>query len=647
MNNYIDIRNELLNEAKLSPNLLIDLAGLEIYISESYQSRSLMELVQNADDAGSTQFIFKSKKNYIICANNGRNIDGNDILALCRSAASKKQRGETIGYRGIGFKSVVAFCKRVSIISGECSLTFSREKTQNEIQTTDRVPLIRIPHSLSLHNDEVLNEVSTLKEKGYSTFFIFEEIINNETNEEIINFPISSLLFLHHIQDIELDHINETRIIKAKRDEFKDKKTITIEEKNQKLTWIKITEDLISIAIPTNTKETKGMIHVFLPTEDETGFNCIFNGDFTTDPARRHIIFDEKSENCIQSLAKVYLKSLLYYLKQENSDIANALSPTLDSSIVMLQNKGFIGKFFSCCKLFSEAYANEYKLIPSWLKSSKDEITKIYSKNHEVLNLHENEKLKSFLKYLGIKDISLIDLTQKITPENVSYYTIVQICTKCIKNLISPDPIKVLKGSEKVFISDQGASSLDELKKGMSLKLSFMEDLLAEGLTESELNDFQNRILANNKNQNFIFQATQNTSKAPLNQSFTPNKRWRATELLVLDALNAAGYTLFDVSKSNLGYDLEGISPTGRKVYIEVKSITIPGEKFRLTNNEVALSRELGNDYILAIALTSEKSINIHLTNSPLDTMKVNRQCTQWVWEVEAYDFNPVVYEFN
>ena len=151
MNNFLDIRNDLLNEAKLSPNLLIDLAGLEIYISESYQSRSLMELVQNADDAGSTQFTFKLNEKYIICANNGRSIDDNDILALCRSAASKKQRGETIGYRGIGFKSVVAFCQRVSIISEDCSLTFSREKTQNEIKTTDRVPLIRIPHSLSLY----------------------------------------------------------------------------------------------------------------------------------------------------------------------------------------------------------------------------------------------------------------------------------------------------------------------------------------------------------------------------------------------------------------------------------------------------------------------------------------------------------------
>ncbi|MBF0192767.1 MAG: DUF3883 domain-containing protein, partial [Magnetococcales bacterium] len=127
----------------------------------------------------------------------------------------------------------------------------------------------------------------------------------------------------------------------------------------------------------------------------------------------------------------------------------------------------------------------------------------------------------------------------------------------------------------------------------------------------------------------------------------TPAKRWRATELLVMDALNSDGFNLFDVSKANLGYDLEGTSPSGQKIYMEVKSITMPGEKIRLTNNEVALSRELGDDYILAIAHTAQNGIDIQLTRSPLNSMKVNRQCTQWIWEVESYEFNPKQYKFK
>ena len=51
------IYSNLLKEAQASPMLLSDLAGLETYISESYNNRSFIELLQNADDAGSTKFL--------------------------------------------------------------------------------------------------------------------------------------------------------------------------------------------------------------------------------------------------------------------------------------------------------------------------------------------------------------------------------------------------------------------------------------------------------------------------------------------------------------------------------------------------------------------------------------------------------------
>ena len=53
---FEDVRRNLLNEAIASPNLLSDLAGLENYIAESYNNRSFIELLQNADDAKATMF---------------------------------------------------------------------------------------------------------------------------------------------------------------------------------------------------------------------------------------------------------------------------------------------------------------------------------------------------------------------------------------------------------------------------------------------------------------------------------------------------------------------------------------------------------------------------------------------------------------
>ena len=149
MNNELSkLRETLIAEAKSSPMLLSDLAGLEAYVSESYNSRSFIELLQNADDAKATKFYVKRSGDYLFVANNGRPFNIKDLESLCRSASSNKVRGATIGYRGIGFKSVVSFAKEVHLISGDFEITFSKELSKQIVPQANKVPLIRIPHEL-------------------------------------------------------------------------------------------------------------------------------------------------------------------------------------------------------------------------------------------------------------------------------------------------------------------------------------------------------------------------------------------------------------------------------------------------------------------------------------------------------------------
>ena len=142
------LRESLISEAKSSPMLLSDLAGLEAYVSESYNSRSFIELLQNADDAKAKKFYVKRSGDYLFVANNGRPFNIKDLESLCRSASSNKVRGATIGYRGIGFKSVVSFAKEVHLISGDYAITFSKELSKQIVPQANKVPLIRIPHEL-------------------------------------------------------------------------------------------------------------------------------------------------------------------------------------------------------------------------------------------------------------------------------------------------------------------------------------------------------------------------------------------------------------------------------------------------------------------------------------------------------------------
>ena len=125
MKQYIkSISDEFIKEAKSSPRMLEDLAAMERYMSESYDGRTFVELLQNADDADSTRVKVFIVDNTLIVANDGRAFNENDIMSICRSGASSKQRGENIGYRGVGFKSATTISTEIVIHSADTYFTF-------------------------------------------------------------------------------------------------------------------------------------------------------------------------------------------------------------------------------------------------------------------------------------------------------------------------------------------------------------------------------------------------------------------------------------------------------------------------------------------------------------------------------------------
>jgi len=141
------LQKSFLQEAKSAPKLFQDLAKVEQYIAESYKTRALIELIQNADDAQASAFGLHSFEDGFIVGNNGREFATEDVEALCRSGSSNKVRGgNTIGYRGIGFKSVVNLAKAISVLSGDFQFFFDKNVTQQILHTDSDVPLIRIPH---------------------------------------------------------------------------------------------------------------------------------------------------------------------------------------------------------------------------------------------------------------------------------------------------------------------------------------------------------------------------------------------------------------------------------------------------------------------------------------------------------------------
>ena len=217
----------------------------------------------------------------------------------------------------------------------------------------------------------------------------------------------------------------------------------------------------------------------------------------------------------------------------------------------------------------------------------------------------------------------------------------------------------------KVFLSNQDRVTLNQIKEDeLIIDTSFISLLIENGLTEFDIKQIFNSQISSNYSDNFFKKPQDQTNilknTNPSNSSgswldkfeqnkYSPTKssvkRWRSAEEKTLEVLNRNGFVLEDVSKQNIGYDLEGIDPDGNEIQIEVKSITLPGQKFKLTNNEVAVSQEKQNSYFVAIVRQLDSFIEIGLIPNPVENLILDRQCVQWIWECSNYKYEPIKFE--
>jgi len=597
--NFNEVRQNLLEEAKASPNLLSDVAGLENYISESYHNRSFIELLQNADDAKATKFKIIKNNNFLYVANNGRVFSQQDLESLCRSASSKKVKGETIGYRGIGFKSVVGFSKEIHLISGDLELTFSKEKTKLEIPEATNVPLIRIPHLISRSVKEVIAPIfQTLKLEGFTTIFVFSGVTANSIESEFNSIEYNALIFLRNILETEIA-LNELITTKITKKLISDSELrITFKTNNSFTNWLISNSSGSSIAFSMNEDKIiklppeKSLIHTFLPTEEFNGFGVLINGNFNTDPSRRHLIFDSETIVAIKQCGKHIVNLLINNIRKnskESAELINALIPCSDPRMIQFMKDSFLKRIVEEIKQVDPEFFRRLKLCPSWL-NPKDYQLLADTSNIVSNSLSELEGFNSFIKYLGATETQIDELISNINKSDLSILGCAQLTKQLFQSILSNKKINESDFLNlKIIYSHGQRKSIVELREcSCSIDESFISLLLENGLTEFDIKQifkkylpdinskiqFKSNTLENQNNeQSQISISTENSnsfitwfneSKKVSNELIRQSvKRWRSAEEQTLELLNLYGFRLKDVSKQNIGYDLEGYDPHG------------------------------------------------------------------------------------
>ena len=667
------LRESLITEAKSSPMLLSDLAGLEAYVSESYNSRSFIELLQNADDANATKFYVKRSGDYLFVANNGRPFNIKDLESLCRSASSNKVRGTTIGYRGIGFKSVVSFAKEVHLISGDFEITFSKELSMQIIPQANKVPLIRIPHELDKSiKKELAGEIKEIQDEGFNTIFIFSGVLANQIDEEYTSFANTTLLFLNSIQVIKIHLSKKVTANIAVIEENEKGRILRVSTTDAVSNWFVCSNCACSIAFSMiknkveRLPKSEAIIHAFLPTEDSCGLGVVVNGDFSTDPSRRHLIMDETTINVISNLTTLYASLLKYALANKDRYMVDALMPYFDLKLIQLMKQSFEKEF---AKRVKEAFGQELsniKLAPSWMNA--EDFAKIMEASNlsfiapecsEVIELHD------LLRYLGNKPEDVDSLLKEVGKTEISVLGYAQLMTAGIKEALMNRRITTLTTTPLV-LSDSRLCSLKEINDNeKEIDESFIQLLLDNGVSENDISlflkkmglskinevqfsdeedeyedNYDNEESYNSTSVSQWFNDAESSSKQVVNNNGI--QKWRSAEENTLAVLNANGFRLKDVSKQNLGFDLEGSDPNGKNIYIEVKSIDYVGQKFRMTNNEFAAAQYKPGNYYLALVYQNKDSFEISLIKDPVNRLNLTRQVVQWVWECTDYEYKPM-----
>ena len=684
------VRDELLSEAKLSPGLLADLANLERYVAETYSARSFIELLQNADDAGAKRFLVMQDGDRLICANDGRPFSRNDFYSLCRSASSDKKRGQSIGYRGIGFKSVVGMVSEVHLLSESLEATFSRQLSHESLGMDVATPLVRIPHPLALPSDKQLAEkLAKIRAAGFSTIFIFGGIDRAKVEEEFVLFDAEYLLFLRNITEATLTGPKERRYSCSRETLHDHCRGVQIVSDDRRSDWRIHSFARCDIAFsllegkPVPLNPSSALVHAFLPTLEQTGLGIRINADFSTDPSRTRIVFDDFTGECVASAADAVANLFREAIQKSPIDHKTALclAPTFDLATLAFQKRTLRTELIERVRDRLAVLKEQLLLPPPWLNASDAGKAAKAAGKSMLLAESRDGGLLAFLRYLGVPLLSFDAVLAAAHNKPLSQKGCAEAAVFSIRNAATAGLAKRVADAPLWFGAGEAQSLTSMARDGSALSDAFTQQINAAGVTSDELARFVRIAVGDAVNTLVPGAATgagspplpatgpaatpQSTStpveydpllagSPPVSPSTTLPQRpeletkflpaWRGAEQYVAQVLQSHGYTVEDRSRQNLGYDLYA-AKDNRKHYIEVKLLDYTGQPFVITPNEEAVARECGESYALALTLRGKDGVHIQFVHDPIAKLKFVRQCRQWVWECSEYEFASQFFE--
>jgi len=351
ISNFQQYSIKLINESiDNGRNIAQSQAGTEAESSKDYNGRIVFEFFQNAVDRAEENIWMELTKDSFTISNDGqpfsiykgKNKDSkkSDFFALNTIHDGSKTAGESIGNKGVGFKSCWNVSNHVIIESQQddqywgfelfnpvSADNFENEEIKKAInEAGGKVPSFYFPKYKKSFKENFQNGAVTK-----ITIFFDEKNRENSYNEiksELEEFSKAKFFFLNQLKDknkkeytiyISIDG-NKNEPLTSNKDSweilslggsYKELHTELIEAR-KKEKYKNIPENPnIAIAFPPENGDIDSKFYTYLPTKINCGFNVLIHADFALDNARVSIPDNAYNNKILEIAAKIFVDKLL------------------------------------------------------------------------------------------------------------------------------------------------------------------------------------------------------------------------------------------------------------------------------------------------------------------------------------------------
>lgn len=337
------------------------------------QHTYIYELLQNANDyphnKEHVQVKFILTEHYLFFMHSGACFNLRNIVGISSiNQGEKKKNIETIGYKGIGFKTVFVNNEYVYLKSGDWSLRFDRKYSEEKSFGECPWALMPIPTDVNELDSEINTTIDTYPMRVQ---FALRHKLDARKNIEQLDkvfYDNQILLFIPHVYKVDVI-INGITKHSVEKDDTKWTVTDFRYAVPQDLKdWVKdninfgdkipekfkdIDNVRISFAVGRDGKRLipveNARVYNYLPTELRLGFSFLFNADFVPNGSRSGLHDVNWNDRIMEQCGSQFADWWVSFLQEENEYDMNSvfnILPVFDSrdKYAQLFLKGFANR---------------------------------------------------------------------------------------------------------------------------------------------------------------------------------------------------------------------------------------------------------------------------------------------------------------